>query len=428
MTSPIDNRHSAIRKSSIFSRRSTIRTLVALGSRRPFFLVRRPARAAASRRHRLGRSRGAHRLRRVPHPHHAFRRPRRSRPVAAAAARAGLKFIILTDHGDGTRPPDPPAYIDGVLVLDGVEISTDEGHYVAHRHAARAVSARRTGACRGRGRPARLGGFGIAAHPDSPKPHAALDQHARDRRASSGSTSTANGATKPACAWCAPALAYLLRRGPALDAHPRPADDAGCAVAGAPRDRTVRGARRGGRAWRRGPPGRRSRAKPCRQHRHSELRGQLRRLQQPRHPATAAVRRRRRGRAQRCYAAIRKGQCLLARSTAMAGPALLDFWVEAGFDRQPMGAVLPEDSDATLVARANVPAGSEISILRNGRGMANNARRRAATRCHRWTGILPGRNPGAGRARDSPGPLDRFQFDLFRGRCERCWWCPGCWG
>src|SRR5947207_11396832 len=38
--------------------------------------------------------------------------------VAAAAARAGLRFVILTDHGDATRPPDPPAYLDGVLVLD----------------------------------------------------------------------------------------------------------------------------------------------------------------------------------------------------------------------------------------------------------------------------------------------------------------------
>src|SRR3954452_7651957 len=51
--------------------------------------------------------------------------------VAAAAARAGLKFVILTDHGDGTRPPDQPAYVDGVLMLDGVEVSTDEGHYAA---------------------------------------------------------------------------------------------------------------------------------------------------------------------------------------------------------------------------------------------------------------------------------------------------------
>jgi len=51
--------------------------------------------------------------------------------IARAAQSAGLQFVILTDHGDGTRPPDPPAYIDGVLVLDGVEISTDQGHYVA---------------------------------------------------------------------------------------------------------------------------------------------------------------------------------------------------------------------------------------------------------------------------------------------------------
>src|SRR5262245_30995511 len=44
--------------------------------------------------------------------------------IAAAAARAGLKFIVFTDHGDGTRTPDPPVYRSGVLCLDGVEIST----------------------------------------------------------------------------------------------------------------------------------------------------------------------------------------------------------------------------------------------------------------------------------------------------------------
>jgi hypothetical protein len=89
--------------------------------------------------------------------------------VAAAAARAGLDFVILTDHGDGTRPPDAPRRVDGVLLIDAVEISTTGGHYLAlglpqapYRLA---------------GEPrdviedvARLGGFGIAAHPDSPKP------------------------------------------------------------------------------------------------------------------------------------------------------------------------------------------------------------------------------------------------------------------
>ena len=51
--------------------------------------------------------------------------------VALAASRAGLKFAIFTDHGDGTRVPAPPEYVHGVLCLDGVEVSTDDGHYVA---------------------------------------------------------------------------------------------------------------------------------------------------------------------------------------------------------------------------------------------------------------------------------------------------------
>lgn len=89
--------------------------------------------------------------------------------VAAAAARSGAKFLILTDHGDGTRKPDPPTYRSGVLCLDGVEISTTGGHYIAldmppspyplGGEARDVVEDVR-----------RLGGFGIAAHPDSPKP------------------------------------------------------------------------------------------------------------------------------------------------------------------------------------------------------------------------------------------------------------------
>lgn len=89
--------------------------------------------------------------------------------VAAAAARAGLHFIVFTDHGDGTRAPDPPQYRDGVLCIDAVEVSTRDGHVL------------------GLGLPqapyplggdardllediARLGGFAIAAHPHSNKP------------------------------------------------------------------------------------------------------------------------------------------------------------------------------------------------------------------------------------------------------------------
>lgn len=92
--------------------------------------------------------------------------------IAAAAARAGLQFVILTDHGDGTRAAAPPVYLSGVLCIEGVEISTNGGHYVALEltatpyplggEAAAVVEDVR-----------RFGGFGFVAHPDSPKPELA---------------------------------------------------------------------------------------------------------------------------------------------------------------------------------------------------------------------------------------------------------------
>jgi hypothetical protein len=89
--------------------------------------------------------------------------------VAAAAARAGLHFIVLTDHGDGTRKPDAPQYRDGVLVIDAVELSTQAGHYIAIGIPQAPYP------LRGEGRDVvedvrRLGGFGVVAHPDSAKP------------------------------------------------------------------------------------------------------------------------------------------------------------------------------------------------------------------------------------------------------------------
>jgi hypothetical protein len=101
---------------------------------------------------------------------HTNRSDGRSSPdeVAAAAARAGLAFVIFTDHGDATRKPDPPMYRSGVLCLDAVEISTVHGHLLAlglpqapypfggeARDVLEDVH--------------RLGGIGFAAHPDSPK-------------------------------------------------------------------------------------------------------------------------------------------------------------------------------------------------------------------------------------------------------------------
>jgi hypothetical protein len=101
---------------------------------------------------------------------HTNRSDGRSSPetVAAIAARAGLRFVVFTDHGDATRKPDPPAYLSGVLCLDAVEISTNGGHYIAIDMPESPYP------LAGEARDVvedvhRLGGFGIAAHPDSPK-------------------------------------------------------------------------------------------------------------------------------------------------------------------------------------------------------------------------------------------------------------------
>jgi hypothetical protein len=89
--------------------------------------------------------------------------------VAAAAARAGLQFIILTDHGDGMRTPARPAYKSGVLVVDAVEISGEAGHVVA-------LGLEKTPyPLGGEGRDIvddidRLGGMSVVAHPGSVKP------------------------------------------------------------------------------------------------------------------------------------------------------------------------------------------------------------------------------------------------------------------
>ncbi len=89
--------------------------------------------------------------------------------VAAAAARAGLDFVVFTDHGDAARDPLPPQYRSGVLCIDGVEVSTREGHVAA-------IGLPKTPyALGGEARDVlddihRMGGMAIAAHPGSVKP------------------------------------------------------------------------------------------------------------------------------------------------------------------------------------------------------------------------------------------------------------------
>jgi hypothetical protein len=88
--------------------------------------------------------------------------------IASAAAKAGLSFVIITDHGDATREPERPVYHDGVLCIDAIEIGSNEGHVVA---LGLPKSPYPLG---GETRDivtdiARLGGMSIAAHPTSRK-------------------------------------------------------------------------------------------------------------------------------------------------------------------------------------------------------------------------------------------------------------------
>jgi hypothetical protein len=89
--------------------------------------------------------------------------------IAAAASRAGLSFVIITDHGDGTRTPDPPRYHDGVLVIDAVEINTASGHIVALGLSDAAPYPLAGTAADVIEDIHRLGGWAVVAHPDSPK-------------------------------------------------------------------------------------------------------------------------------------------------------------------------------------------------------------------------------------------------------------------
>ncbi len=88
--------------------------------------------------------------------------------VAAAAASAGLQFVIVTDHGDGTREPDAPAYLNGVLVIDAVEVTTTDGHVLGLSLGQAPYRLGGTGADVVEDIN-RLGGFAMAAHVGSAK-------------------------------------------------------------------------------------------------------------------------------------------------------------------------------------------------------------------------------------------------------------------
>jgi hypothetical protein len=285
--------------------------------------------------------------------------------IAQAAARAGLAFVILTDHGDGTRPPDPPEYLEGVLCVDAVEISTDEGHYVALDMrpspyplggAAQAVVED----------VARLGGFGVAAHPDSPKPELRwtdqsapidgiewLNEDSEWRNESRASLSHAG-------------LAYFLRPGPALATLlDRPATlDRWDRLTKARRVLALAGIDAHGGVGRRMEDGSLSGVLGIPSYEASFRTFSVRVLLDRPWTGSAA------GDARALMDAIRSGR-VYTTIDALAAPGLLAFQADAGDRSIPMGGGLPPGTPITLSARVLKPPSAEVVLLRSGQEVAS---------------------------------------------------------
>jgi hypothetical protein len=286
--------------------------------------------------------------------------------VAAAAAHAGLAFVILTDHGDATRPPDPPVYLAGVLVLDGVEISTQAGHYVAIDMPAAPYPL--GGAADAVVEDVRrLGGFGIAAHPDSPKPALRWT----DDRAPIDGIEWLNADSE----WRAGSRArvvragigYLRRPGPAVASlFDRPVTlDRWDRLASARPVVALAGADAHGGVGRRAEDSSRSLTGVVGIPSYEASFAAFSNRMVLDHPLTGnAVED-----AREVLGAIRKGSVFTA-IDGWAGPALLDFYAEAGPGKGRMGSVMPGDSDGTIVARAPLPRGAELFLLRDGQEIA----------------------------------------------------------
>ena len=286
--------------------------------------------------------------------------------VATAAARAGMAFVILTDHGDGTRPPDAAAYLHGVLMLEGVEISTDQGHYVAI-DMARAPYPLGGAAGTVVEDVTRLGGFGFAAHPDSPKPALRWTDQRSPIDGIEWLNTDSEWRDEPRTRIARAGIGYFLRGGPAVASlFDRPATLARwdglatsrpvVALAGADAH--------GGVGRRAEDPGRSLSGMIGIPSYLASFQAFSNRVVLDRPlGGDAAVD------ARAVLGAIRKGSVFTA-IDAIAGPAVLDFHVEVALERVEMGGVFPEDSDATIVARASMPRDAELFLLRDGREIA----------------------------------------------------------
>ena len=285
--------------------------------------------------------------------------------VAAAAGRVGLDFLVLTDHGDATRTPDPPRYVGGVLVIDAVEISTRGGHFAA-------LGLPGPAPYRLGGAPAdvvedvaRMGGFGIVTHPDSPKKSLAWKDWSLPVPAFEWLNADTEWRDEPrrvlartlvTYPFRAPeSIAALFRRpGRTLERWDRLTAEGRYLVALAGADAH---ARLGIRDDDDGEPSGWAVPLPSYE---SVFRAfstyvEIDRSFQGRALEDAA----------RLLAALRAGRTYTA-VTALAAPPRFEFFARAPQGLFPMGASLPRGQAATLVVRGIAPPGTRWRLLRNG--------------------------------------------------------------
>jgi len=286
--------------------------------------------------------------------------------VAAAAARAGLKFVIITDHGDGTRTPEPPSYRQGVLVIDAAEISTEDGHVVA-------LGIGRTPyPLGGEGRDviddiARLGGMSIVAHPESKK----VDLRWLDWAAPFDGLEWLNGDSEwrdePPLSLIRALITYPLRPVEALGQLLDRPDDVlrrwdvlmkrRRVVAVAASNAHARLALRGAPDPYDGSAALRLPAYERLFDTFSIVIPQLRLSQD----AAADAR--------RVLDEIRRGH-VFSSIDALATPAAVSFTATSGSQRASGGDVLPLDGPVTVRVASNAPAGSTTAILKDGERVA----------------------------------------------------------
>jgi hypothetical protein len=285
--------------------------------------------------------------------------------VAAAAAAAGLQFIMLTDHGDGTRQPAAPEYLSGVLCLDGVEISTNGGHYAAlgMRAAPYPLGGEPSAVVED---VARLGGFGFAAHPDSPRPELAWTDWTVPVDGLEWLNADSEWRNERRVRLARVSFDYLFRPGSALASMlDRPVTTLARWDALTARRPMVAiaGHDAHGGIGRVNDEGRRASMGHVPSYEASFRSFSTRAVLKGAFSGEAAAD------ARLLLDAVRTGETFTA-IDASAGPAVLDFHATRGGELVPMGSVLTP-GPAAFVARAAVPPGSRIVVRRNGVNVAD---------------------------------------------------------